>query len=198
MFRRGATLPSLATRRSVGCLPAVGETRCRRWQHRSSRSPLPIVRPRSLINLVFHSQYLLNVRSLVPQDSTQLMVAFINCDSPFAGCQPPTMLSRPSSTYSHMLDHEQSHRPEPKPLQKIVNTTSSENLHTGSFESNPSTPIDLLLQLKGMRCSRCRETNNLYTNNGHPAMLNYGLNLWYCVRCASFVGWPPQEISRRS
>jgi hypothetical protein len=44
-------------------------------------------------------------------------------------------------------------------------------------------------EFKYIRCSRCRKAFRKATKPGHLAMLNYGLNLWYCSWCAALVGW---------
>ena len=103
-------------------------------------------------------------------------------------------LSSPSSTdaFSSFLQmqsvaaykHSPS-RPRPYPVQNVLHVTSDDSMSscssTSSIDSSKSS-LDLA------RCSRCQRTPSINVQTGKSNMVSYGLNLWYCSRCASMVG----------
>ena len=76
-------------------------------------------------------------------------------------------------------------RPRPYPVQNVLHVTSNESMESDdSSSSSDSTKSSLDLA----RCSRCQRTPSIDTKSGKSNMVQYGLNLWYCNRCASLVG----------
>lgn len=80
-------------------------------------------------------------------------------------------------------DH--SSRPRPYPIQNVLHVTSDDSLSSDdSSSSMDSTKSSLDLA----RCSRCQRTPSIDAKTGKSNMVPYGLNLWYCSRCANLVG----------
>lgn len=75
-------------------------------------------------------------------------------------------------------------RPRPNPVQRDLHTTSDDS--SSSSSSGDSTRSGSSLEVA--RCSRCHRTPALDVNSGKSNMIEYGLNLWYCSRCANIVG----------
>jgi len=79
----------------------------------------------------------------------------------------------------------QASRPRPHPIQQDVLITSDDSMGSDdSSSSNDSTKSSVDLA----RCSRCQRTSFVDLKTGKSNMIQYGLNLWYCNRCASLVG----------
>ncbi|KAF2234378.1 hypothetical protein EV356DRAFT_501942 [Viridothelium virens] len=77
-------------------------------------------------------------------------------------------------------------RPRPQPLQDmLVTSDDSSDSSSSSSISSSSTPA-----IQTVRCSRCHRTTSV--DNSMPqksGMLQYGVNQWYCTRCATIVGY---------
>ena len=76
-------------------------------------------------------------------------------------------------------------RPQPQPLQNVlhIEDLSSDDESISSTCSAPT-------QSMTARCSRCHRTLSTDASAGiTPGNVSYGLNLWYCSRCAAFVGY---------
>lgn len=81
--------------------------------------------------------------------------------------------------------HSHPPRPRPVPVQNVLHVTTEDSTSSdGSFSSTSSTSSSLDLA----RCSRCQRTPSIDVRNGKSNMVQYGLNLWYCSRCAAMVG----------
>ncbi|KAK4635857.1 hypothetical protein CLAFUW4_01343 [Fulvia fulva] len=74
-------------------------------------------------------------------------------------------------------------RPRPYPMQNVLYVSSDDSSGSDSRSSSisPMTPV-------AARCSRCQRTNSVDLKTGKSNMVSYGLNLWYCGRCATLVG----------
>ncbi|TKA32443.1 hypothetical protein B0A50_01551 [Salinomyces thailandicus] len=77
-------------------------------------------------------------------------------------------------------------RPQPHPVQNVLYT--SDDAASSSDDSTWSAGSDLASPLEAARCSRCQRTPSLDVRTGKSNMVSYGLNLWYCTRCAAMVG----------
>lgn len=102
----------------------------------------------------------------------------------------PTMLTSPmqlQTSAAHAV------RPSPQPVQNVLHVTSDDsNASSSSSDNDVVSSYDSLRSnscLDTARCSRCQRTASLDPNTGNSNMLQYGLNLWYCTRCASIVGF---------
>ena len=111
--------------------------------------------------------------------------------SPISDPQNPLLAFRPSSiemtspTGGNLLQLQTSaahpQRPQPVPLQDML-VTSDDSSASESSDSTPPTQI--------ARCSRCHRTTSIDSARPHKSgMLQYGLNQWYCTRCATIVGY---------
>lgn len=83
--------------------------------------------------------------------------------------------------------HGHNFRPRPNPVQNVLHVTSDDSASSGSssessIDSSMSTP-------EFARCSRCQRTPSIDVKTGKSNMISYGLNLWYCSRCAALVGF---------
>ena len=78
-----------------------------------------------------------------------------------------------------------SSRPQPYPIQNVLHVTSDDSMASDdSSSSTDSTNSSLDLA----RCSRCQRTPSIDARTGKSNFFQYGLNLWYCSRCAGLVG----------
>ncbi|KAF2765685.1 hypothetical protein EJ03DRAFT_199787 [Teratosphaeria nubilosa] len=77
-------------------------------------------------------------------------------------------------------------RPRPVPQQNVLHVTSDDSLPSdsspSSYQSGMMSPPEMA------RCSRCHRTTSVDVKTGKSNMVQYGLNLWYCNRCATMVG----------
>ena len=72
-------------------------------------------------------------------------------------------------------------RPRPVPLQDMFVTSDDSTDSTSSSDSGT---------IQTARCSRCHRTTSVDSSMPHKSgMLQYGLNQWYCTRCATIVGY---------
>lgn len=96
-----------------------------------------------------------------------------------------TSLEMSSYTGANVLQLQTSaahpQRPRPAPLQDML-VTSDDSTDSQSSIMTPPTQI--------ARCSRCHRTVSIDSSMPHKSgMLQYGLNQWYCTRCATIVGY---------
>ncbi|EMF17128.1 uncharacterized protein SEPMUDRAFT_113150 [Sphaerulina musiva SO2202] len=78
--------------------------------------------------------------------------------------------------------HTPTNRPGPMPMQQNVLWTNGDS-SSDSSDSGQS-PIEI-----PPRCSRCQRTPSIDIQTGKSNMVSYGLNNWYCSRCAALVGF---------
>lgn len=71
-------------------------------------------------------------------------------------------------------------------------STDDQSLGSNDFTTNSMLPMGTWSGSPDPRCSRCRETASDLPRFAPLTMLRYALNLWYCPRCAGFVGWKPR------
>lgn len=78
-------------------------------------------------------------------------------------------------------------RPQPQPLQNVL--AVSDDL-TESEESSSSSRGPITSPMEIARCSRCHRTQSIDMSTGKAAnMVAYGLNSFYCLRCANITGF---------
>lgn len=97
----------------------------------------------------------------------------------------PNMASNFMSVQTTAAHAQLPARPRPVPMQQDVLWTSSNDSSSSSDSSSESTsqiPVTA-------RCSRCQRTPSVDIHTGKSNMISYGLNLWYCNRCAALVGF---------
>ena len=114
--------------------------------------------------------------------------------NPFLAYREPQTFSSPSlpilSTLLQMQtaaahNHTQT-RPRPYPVQNVLlvsDDSSSSDSSSSSSSSSPKSSLEMVA-----RCSRCQRTPSTDLRTGKSNMIQYGLNLWYCSRCAAMVG----------
>lgn len=87
-----------------------------------------------------------------------------------------------SASHSHSPS-----RPQPVPLQNVLDVSSDDS---SSSDDGSCSSYDNLLASPSeyARCSRCQRTPSLDINTGKSNMVRYGLNSYYCNRCAGMVG----------
>ncbi|TKA81177.1 hypothetical protein B0A55_02621 [Friedmanniomyces simplex] len=80
-------------------------------------------------------------------------------------------------------------RPSPRPMQNVLPVTSEDtDTSSDGSDSSGSSFFGLASPPDMARCSRCQRTPSLDVRTGKSNMVQYGLNLWYCSRCADLVG----------
>ncbi|PSK57775.1 hypothetical protein B9Z65_8977 [Elsinoe australis] len=88
-------------------------------------------------------------------------------------------------------------RPQPRPVQDVHRTSSDDSDSSNSNDStgpvyssrSPSKPASFTSSMATARCSRCHRTPSIDIVTGKGNMIEYGLNLFYCTRCANIVGF---------
>jgi len=130
-----------------------------------------------------------------------------DCDPshPLLSYRPPQQATNMASSdlmrmQSAAAHHTSPIRPRPVPQQNMlqvtsddsINTSSSSNRSSSTSSSNSSsssrTSLDMFSAPEIARCSRCQSTSSVDLKTGKSNMVQYGLNLWYCSRCAGMVG----------
>ena len=102
---------------------------------------------------------------------------------------PSSIRTSTSSTFLQMQTTaaypDSPSRPQPSPVQNVPHRTSDDS--SSSYSSTSSIDSSMLF-VDLARCSRCQRTPSVDVKTGKSNMVQYGLNLWYCSRCASMVG----------
>ena len=81
-------------------------------------------------------------------------------------------------------------RPQPQPQQNRMDINSD-----GSVSSTPTSTSgrgsmhNIFSSPEIARCSRCHRTPSIDITTGKSNMVQYGLNQYYCSRCAGMVGY---------
>lgn len=85
-----------------------------------------------------------------------------------------------------------------RPSQNLLQVTSDDSVSSSSSRSSSSsssssasssrTSLEMFSTPELARCSRCQRTPSTDVRTGKSNMVQYGLNLWYCSRCANLVG----------
>ncbi|KAI4758933.1 hypothetical protein E4T52_01822 [Aureobasidium sp. EXF-3400] len=77
-------------------------------------------------------------------------------------------------------------RPQPQPLQNVL-AVSDDLLDSDSSSSSQET---MQSHMEIARCSRCHRSQSIDGSTGKAAnMVAYGLNSFYCLRCANITGF---------
>ncbi|CZT15544.1 uncharacterized protein RCC_12333 [Ramularia collo-cygni] len=71
-------------------------------------------------------------------------------------------------------------------LQNVLHVTSDES--TGSSSSKSSMDSSFSSSSDFARCSRCHRTSSIDYKTGQNSMVQWGMNSYYCSRCADVVG----------
>lgn len=80
-------------------------------------------------------------------------------------------------------------RPQPHPQQNVLHVTSDDSTSSASSSSSTGSMYDIYSSPDLARCSRCHRTPSIDIKTGKSNMVQYGLNLYYCSRCAAMVGF---------
>lgn len=80
--------------------------------------------------------------------------------------------------------HSHPARPRPVPQQNVLEVTSDDSINSADSSSS----AESFCAPETARCSRCQRTPSIDIKTGKSNMISYGLNLYYCSRCASMVG----------
>jgi len=76
-------------------------------------------------------------------------------------------------------------RPSPRPLQNVLLVSDDSDM---SPSANSSDSTHSQSSFDTARCSRCQRTPSIDLTTRKNNMIEYGLNLFYCTRCANIVG----------
>jgi hypothetical protein len=80
-------------------------------------------------------------------------------------------------------------RPQPQPIQNVLDVS----YNSADSDASPPPPSHRSISSPVMevaRCSRCHRSTSIDTSTGKAAnMVSYGLNSFYCTRCANIVGF---------
>lgn len=135
--------------------------------------------------------------ALVTPDPSHPLLAI--CSSPVSKVTPS--IQRPKMDVSKLLQlqtkaaHPQQMRPQPRPLQDVLHVSNDffDNNSDDSITSNESDLSAPACASQSIfayaRCSRCQRRPSVDANTGRHNMIEYGLNLFYCTRCANMVGF---------
>ena len=95
-------------------------------------------------------------------------------------------LSTPSET--PMPSHEQ--RPKAQPVQDVFDLSDEDSSYPSACSSCSSSEDMTFSSMEAMRCSRCHNSSiNPLADLAKGNMVSFGTNLYYCRRCATFVGY---------
>jgi hypothetical protein len=154
------------------CEPCYFMIKPTTYHHYSSETPLtsPILSPGETLCDPFHP--LLSYRR--PQANLNMAATnFFKLQTAAAHGQP---ITRPRST----------------PQQNVLHVTSdgSGSSDSSSSESSPPTVNHAWASngIEAARCSRCHRTPSIDVRTGKANVVQFGLNSYYCTRCASMVG----------
>ncbi|CAK4032591.1 Hypothetical predicted protein [Lecanosticta acicola] len=116
------------------------------------------------------------------------LLAYCEVESPV---YEPTLPEMASSLMSMQTSaaHGHSNRPRPHPVQNVLHVTSDDSTSSSSSSSKSSSIDSNMSSPEFARCSRCQRTPSIDVKTGGSNMVPYGLNLWYCLRCAHLVGF---------
>ncbi|KAK3629476.1 hypothetical protein LTR56_018015 [Elasticomyces elasticus] len=128
-----------------------------------------------------------------PASSTNPLLAHQIASTPWTSAMSSFMQTQTSAAHGRTTN-----RPSPRPIQNVLHVTNSDedsNSSDGNDSSDgsadgPDACFGMASPLEAARCSRCQRTPSLDVKSGKSNMLRYGLNLWYCNRCATIVGMP--------
>ncbi|EKG18339.1 hypothetical protein MPH_04421 [Macrophomina phaseolina MS6] len=80
-------------------------------------------------------------------------------------------------------------RPQPQPVQDVLDLSPMSSRSGSDASSNASSSRTSVSgdspAVQFIRCSRCHRTDN----PGSKRMIGYGINSYYCIRCADIVGY---------
>lgn len=113
---------------------------------------------------------------------------------PLLAYRPPVTHSTPSANLLKMQTaaaHGSPVRPGIIPQQNLLQVTSDDSITSNNSSSSGNSSrssLDAFSAPEIARCSRCQRTPSTDIRTGQSNMVQYGLNLWYCSRCASMVG----------
>ena len=82
--------------------------------------------------------------------------------------------------------------PRARPIQNVLQVTDKNSQDTTSDSSDdgwPSAEPTMISPPELARCSRCQRDPSIDIYTRRTDMIQYGLNLWYCNRCAVKVGF---------
>ncbi|KEQ92725.1 hypothetical protein AUEXF2481DRAFT_7461 [Aureobasidium subglaciale EXF-2481] len=80
-----------------------------------------------------------------------------------------------------------SRRPQPRPLQNVL-AIGDDYLDASGHSSSSSGSSQSTMEVA--RCSRCHRSQSIDMSTGKAAnMVSYGLNSFYCLRCANITGF---------
>jgi len=81
-------------------------------------------------------------------------------------------------------------RPQPQPHQNVLDVNSDDSLSSiPSSSSGRGSMHNIFSSPEIARCSRCHRTPSIDIKTGKSNMVQYGLNQYYCSRCATMVGF---------
>lgn len=81
--------------------------------------------------------------------------------------------------------HGSSSPSRPQHIQNVLHVTSDDSTSSDSSKSSVSSSYSTP---EFARCSRCQRTPSIDYKTGKSNMITYGLNSYYCNRCAGMVG----------
>lgn len=109
-----------------------------------------------------------------------------------------TNLATTTNHTAGMSAYGQHSRPQPQPQQNVLHVTSgdsssslssSSSSSSSSFSSGHGSMHNIYSSPEVARCSRCHRTPSIDIQTGKSNMVQYGLNQYYCSRCAHMVGY---------
>jgi hypothetical protein len=114
----------------------------------------------------------------------------ISIITPFDHTTNQQQLNNTTNTYIMSSCQQSLVRPQPQPQQNRMDINSD-----GSVSSTPMSTSgrgsmhNIFSSPEIARCSRCHRTPSIDITTGKSNMVQYGLNQYYCSRCAGMVGY---------
>lgn len=135
------------------------------------------------------------VEDLVTPDPTHPLLASrpTTISSPECPKRPlPTMNASKLLQLQTQAAHPKAVRPQPRPLQDMFNiyddteATSDDSIDSNTSDDAASSAAPVL---QHARCSRCQRDSSIDLTTGRSNMVQWGVNSFYCNRCAKIVGF---------
>ncbi|KAK8226844.1 hypothetical protein HDK77DRAFT_502848 [Phyllosticta capitalensis] len=136
-----------------------------------------------------------NYEILSPRTPSEPSNPLLAARNPPPACLNMSATMDPASTKVLQLQTAAAYRPRPQPVQDVLDlspidtrtsssasdtSSSSTSSARGSVSSASTTPV-----LQFVRCSRCHRSGS----QGSKDMVGWGMNSYYCARCADLVGY---------
>ncbi|KAK6001469.1 hypothetical protein QM012_002800 [Aureobasidium pullulans] len=123
----------------------------------------------------------------IVSDPSNPLLAYRPCLQSLSTTQTRTRMDSLLQLQTQVAHIPPPRRPQPQPLQNVLAVSDDLSESDGSSSSSQGLVIS---PMEIARCSRCHRTQSIDMSTGKAAnMVAYGLNSFYCLRCANITGF---------